>query len=270
LVNYTGISGDVLSAEQSGSAYIYLRGGNTSTASGPYAEWSSGDIGVSRIVAIVVYGGAGTVNLVFKPMISTKADYNASSAYQPYAMSNADLTVKEQTNETNISSVQAQADWNSATGVTNLFNFGKWKQDLTAMRGTVSFSENSATVQATGNDAYTKTDTLSISVKPNTKYILTWSTNATTEHNGTAYILPNASLFKYTVSTNKRLEFTTGSSDTSVTIRFGVDTSGDSITYSNIMFRSGTITDNTYQPYAMSNAELTAAIQAIQAQLANQ
>jgi hypothetical protein len=28
--------------------------------------------------------------------------------------------------------------------------------------------------------------------------------------------------------------------------------------------------DSTYQPYAMSNAELTAAIQALQAQLANQ
>lgn len=92
LANYTGVSGDVLSAEQSGRAYIYLRGGNTSTASGPYAEWSSGDIGVSRTVAIVVSNGAGTVNLVFKPMISSVTDYSASSAYQPYAMSNTELT----------------------------------------------------------------------------------------------------------------------------------------------------------------------------------
>lgn len=36
------------------------------------------------------------------------------------------------------------------------------------------------------------------------------------------------------------------------------------------MIRNAIITNTTYQPYAMSNAELTAAIQAIQAQLANQ
>ena len=37
-----------------------------------------------------------------------------------------------------------------------------------------------------------------------------------------------------------------------------------------VMLRPASISDSTYQPYAMSNAELTAAIQAIQAQLANQ
>lgn len=58
-------------------------------------------------------------------------------------------------------------------------------------------------------------------------------------------------------------------------IAFGINYSSDttasnSITVSECMLYSAEISDSTYQPYAMSNAELTAAIQAIQAQLANQ
>lgn len=48
--------------------------------------------------------------------------------------------------------------------------------------------------------------------------------------------------------------------------------SGDTATYTDMMICLKSIYNNdpTYQPYAMSNAELTAAIQALQAQLANQ
>lgn len=48
--------------------------------------------------------------------------------------------------------------------------------------------------------------------------------------------------------------------------------SGDTVTYTDIMIcsKSSYTAFPTYQPYAMSNAELTAAIQALQAQLANQ
>ena len=44
----------------------------------------------------------------------------------------------------------------------------------------------------------------------------------------------------------------------------------NTFTASENMIMIASISDNTYQPYAMSNAELTAAIQALQAQLANQ
>ena len=101
LMSFTGTTGDILSAEQTGKAYVYLKGGSTDTSSTLYAEWNSSDVGVARVVAIMILATAGTVNVKFKPMVSTKADYNASSDYQPYAMSNAELTAA-------IQAIQAQ------------------------------------------------------------------------------------------------------------------------------------------------------------------
>ena len=54
-------------------------------------------------------------------------------------------------------------------------------------------------------------------------------------------------------------------------INYSSDTTvSNSITVSECMLYSASISDTTYQPYALSNVELTAAIQAIQVQLANQ
>ena len=50
----------------------------------------------------------------------------------------------------------------------------------------------------------------------------------------------------------KYLKFTTKSDTTFITIRLGVATSGNSITYSNIMLRYADITDDTYEPYQPS------------------
>lgn len=188
------------------------------------------------------------------------ASNKLNPAYINYDSTHAAVTEAQrdqiETNKNDVSSVQAQANWNSETGVTNLFDFDTWLQGLTASRGTVSVTGNSVTIQATSNDAYTNTNTLDIPVKPNTKYILTWDSTATNEHNGNVYIFTN-SITSYKKAIVDKFEFTTNSGDTSFKVRLGVDVSGDSITYSNIMLRSGTITDDTYQPYAMSNAELT-------------
>jgi hypothetical protein len=76
-----------------------------------------------------------------------------------------------------------------------------------------------------------------------------------------------------TLASAKKLEFTAPNGTTYLSIRFGVQASGNSATYGNIQIQSKASYDagfTDYQPYAMSNAELTAAIQAIQAQLANQ
>ena len=102
LVSYIGVSGDVLSAQQSGNAYIYLRGGSTATASAPYSTWASGDVGVARTVAIVIASTeTSAVNKTFYPMVCTAADWQKSQEYYPYAMSNVELTAA-------IQAIQAQ------------------------------------------------------------------------------------------------------------------------------------------------------------------
>ena len=44
----------------------------------------------------------------FKPMICTQTDYTADPTYQPYVLSNVELTAKEQQNENNITSILAR------------------------------------------------------------------------------------------------------------------------------------------------------------------
>lgn len=187
--------------------------------------------------------------------------------------SGIDSTKVEQieTNKNNISSVQAQADWNSNNGVKNLLNYTVWKNGVTATRGTLSFSGNSVTLTATDNDACTDSNAGSgypvdakVYVKPNTKYILSWESDATNTKNGRVFIFPNVGIHTSAYATVGKLEITTGENTTFLTFRIGVANSGDSITYSNLMIRPAIISDTSYQPYAMSNAELTAKEQANQ------
>jgi hypothetical protein len=93
---YTAVSGDVLSeglGEANSKAYIYARGGSTSLAYVTYNKILAGDIGVQRSYACVITSGTvGQVNITFKPMICNSDSYAKSGVYQPYAMSNAELT----------------------------------------------------------------------------------------------------------------------------------------------------------------------------------
>ena len=93
---YTAVSGDVLSEgleEANSKAYVYARGGSTSLANATYKEILAGDIGVERNYACVITGTTvGQVNITFKPMICNSDSYAKSGVYQPYAMSNADIT----------------------------------------------------------------------------------------------------------------------------------------------------------------------------------
>jgi hypothetical protein len=81
--------------------------------------------------------------------------------------------------------------------------------------------------------------------------------NNSTYISGSADTGSGSQPFRFTTMTNSYLR-----------IRIGANTSFTSLQFK-IMVRDSN-TDSTYQPYAMSNAELTAAIQAIQAQIANQ
>jgi hypothetical protein len=93
---YTAVSGDVLSegfTEASRNAYVYARGGSTFLTTVPYRAIDAGDIGVQREYACAITSNTvGQVNITFKLMICNSDIYAKSGVYQPYAMSNAELT----------------------------------------------------------------------------------------------------------------------------------------------------------------------------------
>lgn len=112
--SYSAVSGDVLSegfVEANSKAYIYTRGSSTNLIAAPYREILADDIGVQRSYACVITADTiGQVNITFKPMICNSDSYAKSGVYQPYAMSNAELTAKEQQNENNILFLNATAE----------------------------------------------------------------------------------------------------------------------------------------------------------------
>lgn len=73
----------------------------------------------------------GQYNIVVKPMVISKSLYDSGfTDYQPYAMSNAELTVKEQQNENNILLLEQQSKWHytetrfTNTGTSSFENTG--------------------------------------------------------------------------------------------------------------------------------------------------
>jgi hypothetical protein len=129
--------------------------------------------------------------------------------------------------------------------------------------GTSNISGNQISFTATGSDCYTKPYASDdggyrIPVDPDTDYILSWESD--NSNNGFVYVFMNGSTINHKTATNsgsKRLKFTTNSDTTFITIRLGVATSGDSITYSNIMLRYADINDDTYEAYQPSLQEQT-------------
>ena len=127
--------------------------------------------------------------------------------------------------------------------------------------GTFNISGNSITLTATGKDCYTRPHEsrdggYRIPVEPDTDYILSWESDNT--YAGLVYVFLNGNLSQQRLANNKDtkyFKFTTNSDTTFITIRLGVATSGNSITYSNIMLRYADILDDTYEPYQPSLVE---------------
>ena len=150
--------------------------------------------------------------------------------------------------------------YNANQGVKNIFDFDSWYNSLTgATRATITATTNGITLTATGNDSYTtpQVNGYHIPVKPNTSYTVTLDSS---DSNGQLVFLENDGFSKvYVCETGtKTLTFTTSATADRLSVRFGVPTSGNASTITNIMVQLASISDTTYQPYAMSNAELTA------------
>ena len=200
---------------------------------------------VQRLAQIELKANYAFNNLVFSPMICTQTAWNFSRSYQPYAMSNAELTAKEQVNENNIS-------YNTNQSVKNLFN-----NIATAGSGNrVTYTPNAdksgtITTESTGAAAPVYFDLGSVTL-PSGSYILSGGVSADVslrDSNNTYVDEGNGATI-------------TLSQSATISLRIRVATGYTNTTGVTVypMIRSAIISDTTYQPYAMSNAELTSGV----------
>ena len=126
--------------------------------------------------------------------------------------------------------------WKFSARDPNLLNFSNWANNVTMTSGTKTVSGGSITLKATAADCYTNWGTSSynnIPCTPGKTYVLEWDY---TGASGNVFMFPGASTTNmvYTSNSSKKLELTIGSGITFFTFRFGVATSGNSTTYTNI------------------------------------
>lgn len=172
-----------------------------------------------------------------------------------------DISIKSLVNE-GLTSLENDIALNRTTLGTqckNLLDETGYLSSITSVtRGTKSISGNQITLTATADNCFTNPHTSSdggyrIPVEPDTDYILSWESDNT--YAGLVYVFMNGNTSNYKNANNKvskYIKFTTNSDTTFITIRLAVATSGNSITYSNIMLRYADILDDTYEPYQPS------------------
>ena len=211
---------------------------------------------------------------------SDTSKQNALSSTQLDAVNSGIDSTKVAQIETNKNNILSLEQMN---GAKNKFNYDAWK-NCGVFQGTKTINGNSFTIVASGEDCFTYYENneprqypinARIPCNAGDKVVFTWDyTPLSGQSNDRVAIFANGlastGFFIMTAASNKKLEFTAPTGTTYLSIRFGVLTSGNSATYGNIQIQSKASYDagfTDYQPYALSNAELTAAIQALQAQL---
>ncbi len=134
-----------------------------------------------------------------------------------------------------------------STLIVQPFSYSSFINSVTGVsRGTiVKNNDNSFTITASGDDCFTEPYNLDQGVSGvyvfspvtgNKKYRLTW-TSSDRSISGRIFVFENARstpLHQVDQSLNEYLEFTTAETTTSLSFRFGVETAGDTLTYSNI------------------------------------
>ena len=133
----------------------------------------------------------------------------------------------------------------------NIFDYKYWVDNITVIRGTKTVNGNSITITATDTDSYTNYrgtyEVLFPKVTTNTDYTLSWDRDSGSAR-GLIYVFDEGgSAITSVQSTAKKVTFNSGS-NTFIQFRFGVQASGNSITYSNIMLEKGS-TATAYEPH---------------------
>ena len=135
----------------------------------------------------------------------------------------------------------------------NLLNYDAWK-DVPITRGTAIYENNGITLTATENDCYSEMgksfpDNAKIKVSEGETLTLSWEESENKE--GNIYIFGNGIVSNRASTDNrqsKKLSYTVPSGVTFITFRFGVTTTGDTISYKNIQIEKGS-EPTTYEPY---------------------
>lgn len=214
-------------------------------------------------IAILIPNGVTVSNLVFKPMICTKAEWDISHEYVLYGKTNAELT-----NEN--ASQQSEIDYAINTGVKNLASINITSGTyigftVTATRETVTVESGATEPSPTANFRIL---TPSIALKAGTYEI----TGCPATGTDSTYRLD----VRYTGSSGDSViatEYGAGKSftlaqDSTVGIFMRFErgyTLTTPITFKPMLcLKSLYDSDNSYQPYAMSNAELTADMSEVQ------
>ena len=137
----------------------------------------------------------------------------------------------------------------------NLFDVSTW-HGVTATRGNVEEVENGFRITALSNDAYTNTYSsgnpqCSYKVLSGETYTLSWEVDNPNIY-GIVYVFSGETVgnnvLTNVVASQKKVSFTVPSGHNYIAFRLGVSSSGNSITYSNIMLNTGA-TALPYEPY---------------------
>lgn len=140
----------------------------------------------------------------------------------------------------------------------NLFDFREWSINVASSAGNdIIKNIDSITLIANIDDAFTTPyayghiGLYKINVKPNTTYVLSWASN--NNLSGRVFVFKNGAAdeshrIRVNNAEKKYLLFDTDTNTEFVTLRFGVNNAGNSITYSKIMLIEGSSL-TPYEPY---------------------
>ena len=180
-----------------------------------------------------------------------------------------------ETNKNDISAVQDATKELVDEGVKNRFNFDAWKT-VTSNRANLSFSGSSVTLESFIADAFTayEVDPSKSPLFPSEalipftigeQIVFTWDYTANSgQSDDKVFIFAYNSSYQQvsagnTLAQNKKIQMSIPSGTAYVTFRVGVTTSGNSATYSNLMFCTKSKSDISpaYAPFALPNYDLT-------------
>lgn len=241
-------------------------GGGLTVSGSPIT--SSGTITVGHSNSVTAKTSSSLKKFTYDAYGHVTGSSELSTAESDALASGIDSTKVEQieTNKNNISSLDAEVDTVANLGAKNLL-------DLSNIIPTVP---SGLTCTSNGDGTYTISGTLSSanSIKfaisaIEGNLILNGCPSGGGDSSYMQRITKNGTAVANTNDTGSGSDsFTMSGTGYELNFRFAAGT------YTNVTFkpmiRPASISDSTYQPHAMSNAELTAAIQALEAQLANQ
>lgn len=171
-------------------------------------------------------------------MICTKAAWDQEpNVYRSYALPNTDLTQLEAENRAGL--IDAIDN-----GAKNRFDDIGWMNAIEVVHGTKVVSNGAITLTATEQDCYTVFISsyparYEIPVTAGEQIVFTWKyTAGNSQTNDLVYIFKNGQVAGSvgTPATNEKLIYTVPSDCTFIIFRVGVTTSGNSATYSKLMF----------------------------------